>query len=164
MEWARILACIAGTVDQELLFGTSIYWPKNRILKAQGGRGFPLPSARPLGEIRKALCEVATAATPDTILACCRKLVTRKFDGSRAGPITHRSGPRGPDRWHGQGNGSWGYDRIVGAPASLDYKVSGQTVGNVLRRHGIPAAPERERQTTSRAPTLLRWGPRVCED
>jgi hypothetical protein len=45
-------------------------------------------------------------------------------------------------------NRSWGYDRIVGALANLGHEVSDQTVGNVLRRHGIPTAPERKRTTT----------------
>ena len=40
-------------------------------------------------------------------------------------------------------NGSWGYDRIAGALKSLDHQVSDQTVGNVLRRHGIEPAPKR---------------------
>lgn len=35
-------------------------------------------------------------------------------------------------------NRSWGYERIVGVLANLAYEVSNQTVGNVLRRHGIP--------------------------
>ena len=47
-----------------------------------------------------------------------------------------------------QENRSWGYDRIVGALANLGHEVSDQTVGNVLRRHGIPPAPERKRRTT----------------
>ena len=41
-----------------------------------------------------------------------------------------------------------GYDRIVGALANLGHEVSDQTVGNVLRRHGIPPAPERKRRST----------------
>ena len=45
-------------------------------------------------------------------------------------------------------NRSWGYDRIVGALANLGHEVSDQTVGNVLRRHGLPPAPERKRTTT----------------
>jgi putative transposase len=45
-------------------------------------------------------------------------------------------------------NRSWGYDRIAGALANLGYEVSDQTVGNVLRRHGIPPAPKRKRTTT----------------
>ena len=38
-------------------------------------------------------------------------------------------------------NRSWGYDRIVGALANLGYRISDQTVGNILKRHGIPPAP-----------------------
>jgi len=43
---------------------------------------------------------------------------------------------------------SWGYDRIVGALHQLDYTISGQTVGNILQRHGLPSAPERKKTTT----------------
>jgi putative transposase len=45
-------------------------------------------------------------------------------------------------------NSGWGYDRIVGAMANLGYTLSDQTVGNILQRHGISAAPIRERTTT----------------
>jgi len=45
-------------------------------------------------------------------------------------------------------NRSWGYDRIVGALANLGYEVSDQTVGNVLRRHDMPPAPQRKHTTT----------------
>jgi putative transposase len=63
-------------------------------------------------------------------------------------------------------NRSWGYDRIVGALANLGYRVSDQTVGNVLRRHGTAPAPERKGTTTwaefirthlRRARTSSRW-------
>jgi hypothetical protein len=46
-------------------------------------------------------------------------------------------------------NRSWGYDRIVGVLANLEFEVSDQTVGNVLRR--VPRAPERKRTTTWQA-------------
>jgi hypothetical protein len=45
-------------------------------------------------------------------------------------------------------NRDWGYDRIAGALANLGYVISDQTVGNVLRRYGLPPAPERKRTTT----------------
>jgi transposase InsO family protein len=47
-----------------------------------------------------------------------------------------------------QENRSWGYDRIVGALKRLGYTTSDQTVGNILKRHGIPPAPERKKTTT----------------
>jgi hypothetical protein len=47
-----------------------------------------------------------------------------------------------------QENGSWGYDRIAGALANLGHHIADQTVGNVLKRHGIPTAPKRSQATT----------------
>ena len=47
-----------------------------------------------------------------------------------------------------QENRSWGSDRIVGALANLGYTISDQTVGNILKRHGLPPAPERKTTTT----------------
>jgi hypothetical protein len=40
-------------------------------------------------------------------------------------------------------NSSWGYDRIAGALINLGDRVSDQTVGNVLGRHGIAPASKR---------------------
>ncbi len=45
-------------------------------------------------------------------------------------------------------NSTWGYDRIQGALANVGYHISDQTVGNVLKRHGIEPTPDRKRRTT----------------
>jgi len=95
---------------------------------------------------------VANAARPDTILGWYRKLVAGKFDGSKAHRKVGR--PQVDDDIEqlivrmARENPSWGYDRIAGALANLGHRVSDQTVGNVLRRHGIPPAPQRKRTTT----------------
>jgi hypothetical protein len=75
MEWARILAYITGTVDQELLLRNEYLAAENRIVKAQLKGRLRLSDAEraKLGEIghrlgRKALGEVATAA----LLPPCR--------------------------------------------------------------------------------------------
>src|SRR5262249_7926052 len=47
-----------------------------------------------------------------------------------------------------QENPSWGYDRIAGALQHQGYTISDQSVGNILKRHGIPPAPERKTTTT----------------
>ena len=159
MEWARILPCITGTVDQEWLLRNEYLAAENRILKAQlqGRLRLSDTERKTLDEIghrlgRKALGEVATAALPDTILRWYRRLVARKFDGSRVRRASGRP-PIGKEIEDlivrmAKENRSWGYDRIVGALANLGHQVLDQTVGNVLRRHGIPPAPERTRATT----------------
>jgi len=159
MDWARMLAYVTGTVDQELLARNEYLATENRIMKAQLKERLKLSDAErgALGEIghrlgRKVLAEVATIARPETILGWYRKLVARKFDGSKA-----RRGPGRPRinreveqliiRMASE-NGDWGYDRIAGALVNLGYAISDQTVGNVLRRHGLPPAPERKRTIT----------------
>ena len=45
-------------------------------------------------------------------------------------------------------NVSWGYDRIQGALANLGHIIAPNTVKNILKRHGIDPAPEREKRTS----------------
>jgi hypothetical protein len=81
-----------------------------------------------------------------------RKLVARKFDGSKSRRYPGR--PRINSEIEqlvvrmAKENPDWGYDRIVGAMANLGYRLSDQTVGNILKRHGIAPAPQRKRTTT----------------
>jgi transposase InsO family protein len=159
MDWVRLLPFVTGMVDQELLARNEYLAAENRILKARLKGRLKLSDAEraALGEIghrlgRKILSEVASVAQPDTILAWYRKLVARKFDGSKA-----RRSPGRPRIKReveqlivrmAKENRDWGYDRIAGALANLGYEVCDQTVGNVLQRHGLPPAPERKRTTT----------------
>src|SRR6266849_7488969 len=122
MDWARLLAYVTGMVDQELLARNEYLAAENRILKAQLEGRLRLSDAEraTLGEIghrlgRKILGELASVARPDTILAWYRKLVARKFDGSK----TRRgSGRPRVDRnlellivRMAKENRDWGYDR-----------------------------------------------------
>jgi hypothetical protein len=91
MDWARMLAFVTGLVDQELLARHEYLAAENRILKAQLKGRLRLSDAERamLGEIghrlgRRVLVEVANVARPETILGWYRKLVARKFDGSKA--------------------------------------------------------------------------------
>jgi putative transposase len=159
MDWARILAYITGTVDQELLLRNEYLAAENRILKAQLKTPLRLTDAErmTLAEIahrlgRKALEDVANVVKPDTLLGWYRRLIARKFDGSKSRRYPGR--PRIDDeieQWvvrMAKENSDWGYDRIVGAMANLGYRLSDQTVGNILHRNGISPAPARKRTTT----------------
>ena len=99
---------------------------------------------------RQALQQVALLAQPETILGWYRKLIARKFDGSK-----HRAYPGRPAVGReitdlivrmARENSDWGYDRIAGALKNLGHDASDQTVGNVLRRFGIGPALKRREQ------------------
>jgi putative transposase len=159
MDWKHLLAYITGTVDQELLLRNEYLVTENRILRNQitgrvrltdGERKTLADIGSKLG--KRALKEVATIVKPDTILAWHRRFVAQKFDGTQ-----QRKAPGRPAIDQeiealvvrmARENRSWGYDRIVGALANLGYIISDQTVGNILKRHGIPPAPERKTTTT----------------
>jgi len=149
MDWVRILAYLTGTVDQELLLRNEYLGAENRILKAQLKTPLRLTDAErmKLAEIahclgRKALEDVANIVKPDTIMGWYRRLIARKFDGSKSRCYPGR--PRIDDeneQWIvriAKENSDWGYDRLVGAMANLGYRLPDQTVDNILQRHGIP--------------------------
>ena len=159
MPWKRLLAYITGSVDEELLLRNEHLITENRILRGQirGRLRLTDGERRTLAEIgkrlgRTLLAEVASIVSPDTILAWHRRLIAKKFDGSK-----QRGKPGRPTidakleeliLEIARANKTWGYDRIAGALANLGHTVSDQTVANVLKRHGIPPVPERKRTTT----------------
>jgi putative transposase len=159
MDWKHLLAYITGTVDQELLLRNEYLVTENRILRNQIAGRVRLTDGerKTLAEIgqqlgKEALKNVATIVKPGTILGWHRKLVAQKFDGSQQRKAPGRP-PIGPELEAlvvrmARENRSWGYDRIVGALANLGYAVSDQTVGNILKRHGLSPAPERKKTTT----------------
>jgi transposase InsO family protein len=130
---------------------------ENHILKAQlGGRRLHLTDtdrlrlaalAHPPGRTR--LQEVATIATPETLLRWYRRLIAEKVDGS-----TCRQ-PRGRPRvgeaiehlvvQMAEENPSWGYRRIRGALANLGHHRDAITVRNILHRHYLEPAPKRRK-------------------
>ena len=159
INWARLLAFVTGLVNQELLLQNEYLAAENRILRARLPSRLRLsdPERFTLAEIgkrlgRKGLKQVACTAKPDTILAWYRRLIARKFDGSkqRAYPGRPRVAPEVEALVVrlARENSGWGYDRIVGALGNIGHHLSDQTVGNILRRHGIAPAPKRGQTTT----------------
>jgi len=159
MDWKHLLASITGTIDQELLLRHEYLVTENRILRHQitGRVRLTDGERKTLAEIgqqlgKQALKEVATIVKPDTMLGWHRTFVAQKFDGSQQHEPPGR--PKVDPELEAlmvrmaQENRSWGSDRIVGALANLGLTVSAQTVGTILKRHGLPPAPERKTTTT----------------
>jgi transposase InsO family protein len=100
---------------------------------------------------RKALLELETIVSPDTLLRWHRRLIAEKWN------FVHRRGPGRPGIMQkisalivrmAQDNPGWGYTRIQGALGNLGHRVGRGTVANVLKRNGIEPSPERSKRTT----------------
>jgi putative transposase len=144
MDWKKLLESITVSVDQELRLRNEYLATENRLLRQQingrvrisdGERKALAELGQKLG--KKTLKELATIVKPDTILAWHHKFVEQKGEISQPRKSVGR--PRTEKETEdlvvrmAQENPSWGYDRIVGALANLDYQISDQTVGNILR-------------------------------
>ncbi len=124
---------------------------KKRILLNDDQRRRLAVKGKLLGH--KRLQEVGTLFTPDTILRWHRMVVAKKWDYS-----DRRKKPNGRPATSeeiqqlvvrmARENPSWGYDRIQGSLANLGHHVSDQTIGNVVKAHGIEPAPCRQRTTS----------------
>src|SRR5260370_24125517 len=128
MIWAKLVAYVTGTVDQDLLLRNEYLAAENlkaqmkgRLLLSQEEKATLAKIAHRLG--RKALGEVAGAAQPDTVLGWYRKLIAQKFDGSGFRQRVGR--PRIAEEIErlavrmAKENPSWRYDRILGALPNL---------------------------------------------
>jgi putative transposase len=125
---------------------------ENRLLRQQlGGRRLRLTDAerrrlamRAYRVGRAALREIATIATPDTLLRWHRQLIARKWTYAR------RPGSRGVlveirrlvVRMATE-NPTWGYTRIQGALKNLGHRVGRSTIARILKSAGLPPVPQR---------------------
>jgi hypothetical protein len=159
MDWKQLLASMTSSVDEDLRLRNAYPAPENHVLRNQITGRVHLTDAerQTLAELgqqlgKKALADVATIAQPDTILAWYRALVIEPCHHVQPRKSVGR--PRLDQALEdlvvrmARENRSWGYDRIVGALANLGYTISNQTVGNVLKRRGIPPAPARKKALT----------------
>jgi transposase InsO family protein len=152
-----LIAMVARWVQRHQQQVIAYLSEENRALKAQlGHRRLRLTDterrrlaalAHPLG--RKRLQEVATLATPATLLRWYHDLIAQKFDGSKC--RTSRGRPRVAEEVErlavqmAEENPTWGYRRIQGALANLGHPIDAITVRNILRRHHLQPAPTRRK-------------------
>jgi Homeodomain-like domain len=158
MPWKRMLAYITGSVNEDLLRRIEYLLEENLVLRNQIQRRLLLTDheRRTLAEeavaLGKLMADTVTIVKPGTILKWHRRLVAQKFDGSRFRK-RHGHPPIKTELEQlvvrlARENPAWGDDRIVGAVHNLGHQISDQTVGNILRRNGFGAPPERRRNTT----------------
>src|SRR4249919_1398473 len=100
----------------------------------------------PLGRTGSAaaLFDIATIATPDTLLRWHRQLIARKWTHAR------RSGRRSVLSEIRQlvvrmatENPTWGYTRIQGALKNVGHRVGRSSIRRILKTAGLPPVPQR---------------------
>lgn len=149
----------AGWVNRQQLEVIEYLKEENRLLKERlSGQRIRFTDAerrrlarRAHAVGRKALNELETLVTPDTLLRWYRTLIARKWNYSH-----RRRSPGRPRTQHtivelivrmAMENPSWGYTRIQGALANLGHNVGRGTIANILREQGLEPAPERGKHT-----------------
>ena len=115
---------------------------------------------------RQLLDEIETLVTPDTLLAWHRKLIAEKWTYRRKGPGRPRVTQEITDLVlrMARENDTWGYDRVQGALANLGYIIAPNTVKNILKRHGIEPAPEREKRSSWKTFLKAHWDVMTATD
>jgi hypothetical protein len=167
--WQLFCLILAGWMNRQQRDVIEYLRTENQVLKEKLGNGRILlndDQRRRLavkGKVldRKRLEEVGTLFTPDTILRWHRMLVAQKWNYSQR----RKSAGRPPVAQEivdivlrlARENPTWGYDRIQGALANLGYEVSDQTVGNILKQHGVEPTNDRKRRTTWKTFVKSHW-------
>jgi len=143
-----VLISLADWFNQQQQAVIEYLQEENRVLREQlGGKRlhFNDDQRRRLAVRAKRLgwCmlhDLTTIVTPATLLAWHRRLIARKYDGSK-----QRSPGRPCTRDEIQllvvrmatENRDWGYRRIQGALANLGHEVARGTIANILKEHGL---------------------------
>src|SRR5215471_4475045 len=170
-----VVIAIAGWMNQHQQQVVEYLLEENRVLREQIGsrrmrfnddqRRRLAVKAKRLG--RKLLAQVATIVTPETLLTWHRKLIAKKYDGSKC---------RVPGRPRkvaevealvvrmAEENRDWGYRRLQGALANLGHLLAHNTIAKILKQHGIDPVPERRRKTTWKEFLSRHWEQIVASD
>lgn len=153
-----VVSVFAGWVNRKQMSLIDYLLAENRVLREQlGGRRVRLNDdqrrrlavkGRALG--RKLLSEYASIVTPDTILGWYRRLIARKYDGTKKrGPGRPSTSPELVElvvRLATE-NPRWGYTRIRGVLRLLGREIGRNTIRRILVAHGLDPAPERGKRT-----------------
>ena len=170
-----LLLVLAGWVNRQQQDVIDYLQEENRVLRA-GLRGKRLRlsdderrrlavKAQALG--REALAQIASVATPATLLRWYRHLIAAKYDGSK-----NRSPGRPPTAKDirelivrvARENPTWGYTRLRGALKNLGHELGRNTIKRVLAEHGIAPAPERGKSMSWSTFIKAHWGAIAATD
>jgi hypothetical protein len=147
-----VLGVLTGWLDRRERDAVAYLIEENRLLRRQlHGRRLRLTdddrrrlAARAYRVGRAVLRQIATVATPDTLLRWHRQLIARKWTYAR------KSGQPGVLLEIRQlvvrmatENPAWGYTRMQGALENVGHHVGRSTIRRILKAAGLPPVPYR---------------------
>jgi putative transposase len=148
-----LIAKVQQLFSRDLALENDYLRQENKILRSKFGARVPLTESdrRVLVKyglrIKDRLAAVISIAKPETLLAWNRRQKQKKWTSD------HRSATVGRPRKAGdtqalivrlaEENKCWGYKRISGELKKLGHQACPSYVREVLRRHGLPSAPNR---------------------
>jgi putative transposase len=156
--WQILVAAMAGWITRQQDAVVEYLREENSVLKQQLGRKrLRLTDAqrrrlavrgKAIG--RRALTDVASLVTPDTILRWHRQLVAQKWTHKRRSPGRPRIMKIIADLVvrMARENRGWGYTRLQGALHNVGHRVGRTTIANILEKNGLDPAPDRGKKTT----------------
>jgi hypothetical protein len=147
-----VLSALSGWLDRRERDAVAYLIEENRLLRRQlGGGRLRLTdddrrgvAARAYRLGRAALREIATIATPDTLLRWHRQLIARKWTyalGSRRRGVLVEI--RQLVVRMATDNPTWGYTRIQGALENVGHRVGRTTIRRIMKAAGLPPVPQR---------------------
>ena len=170
-----LMMIFAGWVNRSQQDVIEYLHAENRVLREQLGGGRLLFTdgqrrrlalrAKAIG--RKGLFELGTLVAPDTLLRWYRRLIAKKYDGSRT---------RGPGRPKtaaqierlilrmARDNPRWGYTRIRGALRNLGHEIGRNTIKRILAENGFDPAPLRKQPMSWETFLKAHWGAIAATD
>jgi putative transposase len=147
-----VLGVLTGWLDRREREAIAYLVEENRLLRRQlGPRRRRLTdderrrlAARAYRVGRATLREIATVATPDTLLRWHRQLIARKWTYARKpGRRRVQLEIRRLVVQMATENPTWGYTRIQGALKNVGHRVGRSTIRRILRAAGLPPVPHR---------------------
>ena len=170
-----LMLIFAGWVNRSQQDVIEYLLEENRVLREQlGGKRLLFTDrqrrrlaakAKAIG--RKGLFEISTFVTPDTLLRWYRRLIAKKYDGSKcrtAGRPKTAAEIEELILQMARQNSTWGYTRIRGALYNLGLEIGRNTVKRILLDNGLDPAPLRGRTMSWETFLKAHWGAIAATD
>jgi putative transposase len=170
--WQFVLDLVAvlGMTDDEKDLEILLLRQQLRIVERKQARGLQIPRWQkvPLAALamrvkdkasnaREVLTESVRLFKPDTLVGWHRAIVRRKWTFKQARKRGRPPVDSDLEGWIlkvARDNPTLGYEKLEGKLRKLGFDAGATTIRTVLLRHGVPPAPERSRQGSSRCTFL----------